>query len=248
MRESISFITESEQYKQYILSYQNNIQRTSKTNDTEKQSQQIFNYFLNTFDVISMLRRSVILLRLNMNDLIAEELEGIDREFVLAIAIIVLLCIASPIIVMVIKNAVLGLQLFSDRLRVNAIQLNKEKKRADGLIYQMLPKSVADNLRQNKNTSEMFDSATVCFTEVDEFMTISRVCDPLQLFDLLNTLYKTFDARIDNNDVYKVETINDTYMVASGLPERNGDRHAAEIANLCLELMFITPGQMRDSK
>ena len=75
-------------------------------------------------------------------------------------------------------------------------------------------------------------------------MTISRVCDPLQLFDLLNTLYKTFDARIDNNDVYKVETINDTYMVASGLPERNGDRHAAEIANLCLELMAITPSIM----
>ena len=42
----------------------------------------------------------------------------------------------------------------------------------------------------------------------------------------------------------KVETINDTYMVASGLPERNGDRHAAEIANLCLELMAITPSIM----
>ena len=45
--------------------------------------------------------------------------------------------------------------------------------------------------------------------------------------------------------MYKVETINDSYMVASGLPERNGDRHAAEIANLCLELMFITPGQIK---
>ena len=67
----------------------------------------------------------------------------------------------------------------------------------------MLPKSVADNLRLNKNTSEMFDSATVCFTEVDEFKHIARVCNPMQLFDLLNTLYKTFDARIDNNDVYK---------------------------------------------
>ena len=54
----------------------------------------------------------------------------------------------------------------------------------------------------------------------------------------------TVCIRIESNDVYKVETINDSYMVASGLPERNGDRHAAEIANLCLELMFITPGQM----
>ena len=67
----------------------------------------------------------------------------------------------------------------------------------------------------------------------------------MEVVTLLNSLYKLFDARIDRYDVYKVETINDSYMVASGLPERNGDRHAAEIANLCLELMFITPGQIR---
>ena len=106
----------------------------------------------------------------------------------------------------------------------------------------MLPTSVADNLKQKKNTSEMFDSATICFTEITDFKQIGRNCSPLQLFDLLNTLYRTFDARIGNYDVYKVETINDSYMVASGLPERNGDRHAAEIANLSLELLYITPG------
>ena len=106
----------------------------------------------------------------------------------------------------------------------------------------MLPPTVADNLKQNKTTSEMFDSATICFTEIADFKVITRNCSPLQLFDLLNTLYRTFDARIGNYDVYKVETINDSYMVASGLPERNGDRHASEIANLCLELLYITPG------
>ena len=39
----------------------------------------------------------------------------------------------------------------------------------------------------------------------------------------------------------KVETINDSYMVASGLPEKNGDLHAAEIANLAIALQSITP-------
>ena len=106
----------------------------------------------------------------------------------------------------------------------------------------MLPASVADNLKQNKNTSEMFDSATICFTEITDFKIIGRNCSPLQLFDLLNSLYRTFDARIGNYDVYKVETINDSYMVASGLPERNGDRHASEIANLCIDLLYIAPG------
>ena len=33
-------------------------------------------------------------------------------------------------------------------------------------------------------------------------------------------------------------------MVASGLPEPNGDKHAAEIALLCLDLLLVTPSIM----
>ena len=46
----------------------------------------------------------------------------------------------------------------------------------------------------------------------------------LQVITLLNTFYKHFDAHIDEHDVYKVETINDQYMVASGIPARNGKK------------------------
>lgn len=34
-----------------------------------------------------------------------------------------------------------------------------------------------------------------------------------------------------------METIGDAYMVASGVPNRNGNRHAAEVSNMSLDIL-----------
>ena len=210
--------------------------------DKTKKLQAILKYFKASVGLMNKLRKTFLAIRINMSKMIQKEISLVDREYVFGILVLAVLFLISPMIVVLIRNAVNALQIFSSSLKSKVRDLRREKRRSETLIYQMLPKSVAESLKSNKQTSELFDSATICFTEIDGFKDIARNCKPLELFDLLNVLYKTFDARIDSYDVYKVETINDSYMVASGLPDRNGDRHAAEIANLCIDLIFITPG------
>ncbi|CAN0050410.1 unnamed protein product [Lampetra planeri] len=102
----------------------------------------------------------------------------------------------------------------------------------------MLPRAVAAQLRASHHVqAESFDKVTIFFSDVVRFTEIAARCSPLQVVELLNALYMCFDRRIEAYDVYKVETIGDAYMVASGLPERNGDVHAHEIARMALDLV-----------
>ncbi|KAL7063259.1 hypothetical protein AAHC03_0619 [Spirometra sp. Aus1] len=121
------------------------------------------------------------------------------------------------------------------------VKLEEEKQKTEDLIAKMLPLPVAQALvAGNPVDPEAFDDVTIYFSDIVDFSLISAKSTPMQIVDLLNDIYSTFDASIEHFDVYKVETIGDGYMVASGLPIRNGKLHAGEVATMALELLNLS--------
>ncbi|RCN44592.1 adenylate/guanylate cyclase catalytic domain protein [Ancylostoma caninum] len=117
-------------------------------------------------------------------------------------------------------------------------ELMEEKKKADILLARMLPRQVAERLKLGQAVEpEGFDSVTVFFSDVVKFTILASKCSPLQVVNLLNELYGSFDAIIEEHQVYKVESIGDGYLCVSGLPIRNGHQHIKEIVEMSVRFM-----------
>ncbi|KAG8038557.1 hypothetical protein G9C98_006253 [Cotesia typhae] len=124
-------------------------------------------------------------------------------------------------------------QLKSKKLEESMRKLDEEMRRTDELLYQMIPKQVADRLRNGENpidTCEMFDNVSILFSDVVTFTAICSRLTPMEVVSMLNAMYSLFDTLTERNRVYKVETIGDAYMVVSGAPSKETD-HADRVCD-----------------
>ena len=93
--------------------------------------------------------------------------------------------------------------------------LGREGQRwfSDTLLKQMLPAEISDKLMRGERVApQSFEDASVFFSDIVGFTSLSSGTSPFAVVDLLNALYLMFDDIISTYDAYKVETIGDAYM------------------------------------
>ena len=111
-----------------------------------------------------------------------------------------------------------------------------EQEKAEDLLLNILPKEIAAILKNEKRTiADYTEGASILFADLVGFTPLTARMAPVEMVNLLNTIYSYFDGLVEKYAVEKIRTIGDNYMVASGAPRARPD-HAAALARMALEM------------
>jgi guanylate cyclase len=128
------------------------------------------------------------------------------------------------------------LALFADQRRNALAALRVEQAKAESLLLNILPQSIADRLKAEPRTiADQFSSASILFADVVDFTPLSEGLSPTELVGMLDRLFSHFDELAERHELEKIKTIGDCYMVAAGVPSPRPD-HARALALMALDM------------
>ncbi len=129
-----------------------------------------------------------------------------------------------------------------ERLRLLELEQEKkllsiEKEKSERLLLNILPKAIAERLKEGEHTiADRYAAVTVLFADLMDFTALANGTDPVALVGLLNDLFSRFDFLADQHGLEKIKTIGDSYLVVGGLPEPRAN-HAEAVAEMALGML-----------
>merc|ERR1711892_181889 len=169
---------------------------------------------------------------------VKRDMANLKRANILPLCFIIVLVTFIPICVIFTLNITSSMTRYSRLYNEKVDVYNIEKRKTENLLGSLLPRSIIKKMKKGQIPKpEVFDNTTIFFCDIVSFTNIASESTAHQIIEFLNDLYILFDDRLDNFDVYKVETIGDAYMIASGIPVSNGTNHAVEIGLVSLDLL-----------
>jgi len=128
---------------------------------------------------------------------------------------------------------------YESRIEQQNLLLEKERKKSDDLLENILPPVIANRMKQNEEMIvDHYDGVSVLFCDIVNFTSLSAQTAPEDLVTLLNQIFSEFDRLSKAYGVEKIKTIGDAYMAVCGVPEPISD-HAAPIAKMAMEMIAV---------
>jgi len=129
------------------------------------------------------------------------------------------------------------LAVFAAERRAALSALLLEQAKAENLLLNILPRSIADKLKdETQPIADHFGSASILFADVAEFTPWSERLPPAEVVGYLDRLFSHFDELAERYALEKIKTIGDCYMVAAGVPTPRPD-HARALALMALDML-----------
>jgi adenylate cyclase len=134
-------------------------------------------------------------------------------------------------------NVVVGGAVVFTLLAVFARQRQDAQERAETLLINILPRSIAEKLKAMPQTiADSFTSASILFADVVDFTPMAERVPPARVVEMLDQLFGHFDTLAERYDLEKIKTIGDCYMAAAGIPSPLPD-HARMLALMALDML-----------
>jgi adenylate cyclase len=97
--------------------------------------------------------------------------------------------------------------------------LNQERTKSDSLLLNILPASVAEELKAHDSVRpRLYESASVLFTDFVGFTQLAEGMTPDELVAELDACFRHFDTIARKHNLEKIKTIGDSYMAVGGVP------------------------------
>ena len=144
-----------------------------------------------------------------------------------------------------VSNIVGSLLVLGLPMGMYSIFLEQERNKSEKLLHNIMPKSIAEKLKNNIKTISMDNpEISVLFADIVSFTEMSEKISSEKIVGFLNDMFSQFDDLTETYGVEKIKTIGDSYMVVSGMPVQRKD-HALTLFNLAKEMIKIS-AQFKD--
>ena len=127
---------------------------------------------------------------------------------------------------------------FTRQLFLRERQLDQERTRSDGLLLNMLPGAIVEQLKASSGgrIARNLDQVSVFFADAVGSTEQAARSSPEAFADALDALFRRFDEIADRHGLEKIKTIGDAYMAVAGAPTPMED-HADAAVGMAADIL-----------